>query len=253
MTATKTTQVARVAGRNGFSLISDDKFREIYSALLQSRMLGELLRPDSVYERWAGVEARTAAVVACLRAGDSVTATPRGVLASYLLNNALPSSGKTSHHPTRQLAAATGNALRHKLEKLGNVSVVFAAIGNGDQTREVFAAAAGYSLPVLYVLDSSAELGPASGNVPIIRVDAADAVAIYRVAHESIQRARKGGGPTIMECAPWPGDEVPPDPLAKLERYLAGKKIFSQSWKRRLEEKHRKAREGTLKRATQNG
>jgi TPP-dependent pyruvate/acetoin dehydrogenase alpha subunit len=33
-----------------------------------------------------------------------------------------------------------------------------------------------------------------------IPVDAGDAVAVYRVAHESIEKARRGAGPSLIEC-----------------------------------------------------
>jgi TPP-dependent pyruvate/acetoin dehydrogenase alpha subunit len=238
MTGLKTTQSASVAGKNGFSLISDEKFREIYGALLQCRMLDDRLRINAGYERWAGREAGAAGVIACLRSSDSITLTPRSLLASYLHEGSLALVRRGTSTATRQLAAATGDALRHKLENLGNIAVVFTSVEEPNRAREVFAAAAHQSLPVLYVLEGSAPLAEISGNLPVIRVDGCDAVAVYRVAHESIARAREGGGPTVMECAAWPGDTSPQDPLAKLERYLAEKKLFRQDWKQRLEKKY---------------
>ncbi len=72
----------------------------------------------------------------------------------------------------------------------------------------------------------------------MIRVDGSDAVALYRVAHESITRAREGGGATIMECV---ADVDAPDPLAMLEGYLAGKELFRNAWRRRLEKQNANA------------
>ena len=43
----------------------------------------------------------------------------------------------------------------------------------------------------------------AAHGVPGMPVDADDAVAIYRVAQESIGRARIGGGAALMECVPF--------------------------------------------------
>jgi Dehydrogenase E1 component len=253
MTGIKTTQAARVAGKNGFSLISDEKFRELYSALLQCKMLDSRLRAGKSYERWAGREACTAGVIACLRSGDSVTLTSRGLLAGYLQNDSLmPTRGMTSSS-TAPLAAATGDALRHRLEKLGNVAVIFAGAGDPDRMREIFAIAAGQSLPVLYVLESGAPLEEICGSLPVIRVDGSDAVAVYRVAHESISRAREGGGPTIIECALWPGEDRAQDSLAKLERCLSGKKLFRQDWKLRLEKKYGKILDEAVKASGANG
>src|SRR6185437_10774420 len=112
---------ARVAGKKGFSLISDEKFRELYALLLQCGMLDERLGPLRGYERWPRREAASAGVAACLRRGDTVTATPRGVLAGYLQNGSIHARAGAADEPMKHLAAAAGDALRHKLEKLGNV------------------------------------------------------------------------------------------------------------------------------------
>lgn len=239
MTGNKTIQSsARVAGKNGFSLITDDKFRELYAALLKCRMLDERLRTSAGYEQWAGREAASAGVVTCLRPGDSVVLTPHGLLAGYLLNNAIAHGRNAAIAPAAQLAAATADASRHRLEGLGNISVVFTKASDADQLRDTFASTARQLLPVLYVLEGSAQFVKMCGDVPVIRVDSCDAVAVYRVAHESIARARDRGGPTIIECVAWSADGEPHDPLGKLERYLADKKLFRQDWKLRLEKKY---------------
>ncbi len=40
-------------------------------------------------------------------------------------------------------------------------------------------------------------------DIPSIPVDGLDLAAVYRVAHESVLRARRGGGPTLIECKPY--------------------------------------------------
>lgn len=233
-----TAPAARVAGKKGFSLISDEKFRELYGALLMCRMLSERLPEDIYSEPWMGSEAASAGVVACLRPGDSITSSPRAALARYLHANKVKAAPAST--PVAQLTAGTAEALRHKLEKTGRVAVVFSESAEPERMREVFAAAAGNSLPVLYVFEADERLSGVGGVIPVIRVDAFDTVAVYRVAHESITRARDCGGPTVMECAAWPEDPHP-DPLAKLEHYLSDKKLFRGSWKRRLEKQYAKA------------
>ena len=78
--------------------------------------------------------------------------------------------------------------------------------------RKALPFAVKHELPVLFVV-----LPPARGarrlsrvcetanryGVPGIPVDADDAVALYRVAQESIGRARIGGGAALMECVPF--------------------------------------------------
>lgn len=238
MTSKQTTDAAQVAGKNGFSLISDEKFRELYSTLLQCTLLDNRLQTVRSYEHWSGAEAGTAGVVACLRPGDSITLTPHGLLAQYFQTGSVAQPRRAEPTAIAQLAAATGDALRHRLEKLGNIAAVFASRGDSAQMGEIFETATKHSLPVLYVFESGEWLAEISGAIPVMRVDGADAVAVYRVAHESIRRARDGGGPTIMECDAWLGESEPPPPLAKLENYLAGKNLFRHNWKQRLEKKY---------------
>ena len=237
MSHNKTTHAARVAGKNGFSLISDEQFRTMYALLLQCSLLDAQLRPCEGYTPWTGCCAGTAGVLACLRAGDSIAAAPRGALARYLHCGRLDLLAGNAISP---LATATGDALRHKLEQRGAVAVVFAEVPEPEEMRRIFRAAAQQSLPVLYVLEGGTPPPEACGNIPVMRVDADDTVAVYRVAFESILRAREGGGPTIVECAPWPGDPEA-DPLTRLEDYLKAKRLFRYDWKRRLEKKYGEA------------
>jgi len=244
MTATKTNGPPSVAGKKGFSLISDEKFRQLYAALLQCQLLGERLRATPGYDAWPGREASSAAVCACLRRGDTVVPTPRGVLARYLYNGSVDLTPR-SFGPTAQFSAANQAALLHKSERHGGVAVLFTRPARPASMRESFAAAAKRNLPVLYILQGSTPPGDICNGIPVIRADASDAVALYRVAYESITRARDGIGPTILECAAWPGDSQSPDPLLKLEHYLAGKKLFRPHWKRALEKKFSSAITGT--------
>jgi pyruvate dehydrogenase E1 component alpha subunit len=65
-------------------------------------------------------------------------------------------------------------------------------------------------------------------RLPILAVDGEDAVAVYRVMQESVIRARYGGGPAVIWAVTTP--PATPltrshQPLARLERYLAVRKI----------------------------
>ena len=235
MTGKQAKQLPALAGKRGFSLISDEKFRQLYAALLQCEMLDQCLRAVKSYKPWTGREAASAAVSACLRRGDSITPTPRGLLARYLHSGALALSASTS--PAKQLAAANQEAIRHKRQNSGSVAVVFAPVASASSLSKTFATAAAQYLPALYILEGATPPDEACHGIPVIRVDASDAVALYRVAYESITRAREGGGPTILECAAWFADSEPADPLRKLEHYLTQKKLFRPHWKRSLEKK----------------
>lgn len=249
MTKDKTRQSPALAGKRGFSLISDEKFRQLYAALLQCEMLDQRLRSTSGYEPWTGREAASAAVFACLRRGDSIAPTPRGLLAGYLHNGAL-AFANPSPRPAQQLATANQDALRHKLQCKGNVTAVFAPTAAPSSITKSLAYAAAQSLPLLYVLEGATPPAEACHGIPVIRVDAFDAVALYRVACESITRAREGGGPTILECAVWPDDTDSSDPLGKLEQYLAAKQLFRPHLRRQLEKKFGASLDAVVKAAT---
>ncbi len=66
---------------------------------------------------------------------------------------------------------------------------------------------------------------------PGIIVDGTDAVAVWRVAQESVHRARNGSGPTLVDCR----SDASRDPLEHMERYLKTRHLWDDQWKARLE------------------
>jgi pyruvate dehydrogenase E1 component alpha subunit len=62
-------------------------------------------------------------------------------------------------------------------------------------------------------------------------VESNDAVAVYRVSCEAIAHARKGDGPTLIECKCCQEG----DPLRNMETYLDRKGLFSEKFKRQVE------------------
>jgi TPP-dependent pyruvate/acetoin dehydrogenase alpha subunit len=171
-----------------------------------------------------------------------------------------------AHTPTfdTQLGIATGAALAYKLLKKPQivVALIDEASSRARAWNESLQIAAAHKLPVVYVVVS----GPVSKNasaqpkkavdftrkaerlgVPGIIVDGNDPIAIYRVAHEAIDHARSGGGPTLIDCKTrrWTrgtkGDRKghtheygQEDPISHLERYLAKRGLWSEEWKRSL-------------------
>jgi TPP-dependent pyruvate/acetoin dehydrogenase alpha subunit len=75
-------------------------------------------------------------------------------------------------------------------------------------------------------------------GVPAIAVDADDAVAIYRVAQESIGHARIGGGAALIECVPFvlagttatAKRNVANDAIAGLEQYMVQRGVVTKAW-----------------------
>jgi TPP-dependent pyruvate/acetoin dehydrogenase alpha subunit len=106
--------------------------------------------------------------------------------------------------------------------------------------------AAKQELPVLFVVLPAARGAAGTGRrlcetsqrygVPGIPVDTDDAVALYRVAQESIGRARIGGGAALMECVPFVLESASgnrngtPDGIAGLENYLLQRSVVTKIW-----------------------
>ncbi len=73
-------------------------------------------------------------------------------------------------------------------------------------------------------------------GVPAIPTDADDAVAIYRVAQESIGHARIGGGPALIECIPFAlhGSAArrvaTAEAITVLEQYMLPRKVVTRRW-----------------------
>ncbi|HEV2618935.1 MAG TPA: hypothetical protein VGU23_03240, partial [Acidobacteriaceae bacterium] len=73
-------------------------------------------------------------------------------------------------------------------------------------------------------------------GVPAIPTDARDAVALYRVAQESIGHARIGGGPALIVCIPCilPAGKArraaPADALTTLEQYMLPRHVITPGW-----------------------
>ena len=116
--------------------------------------------------------------------------------------------------------------------------------------HKVMATAAARRLPIVFVhyvqdegtFQPPSVLGKKKTNqavfhgVPAIAVDAADPVALYRVAYEAVTRARQGRGATLLECTtvpvvPSPASSAdsrtaqPNDPISAMETYLKSKGI----------------------------
>ena len=113
---------------------------------------------------------------------------------------------------------ATGGALSAKLRKKGQVVVSFFGEGavNSGSFHEAVNFGAVWDLPVVYVCENNLyatemAFSRATKNtsvasrgdaycLPGVEVDGQDVMAVHEVAKQAIHRARKGGGPTLIEC-----------------------------------------------------
>jgi pyruvate dehydrogenase E1 component alpha subunit len=113
---------------------------------------------------------------------------------------------------------AAGAALSAKLRGSGQVAVCFFGDGavNNGAFHEGINLAATWDLPVVYICENNlyatempfrkatrnthvASRGVAY-NIPGAEVDGQDVLAVYEKAGQAIERARQGGGPTLLEC-----------------------------------------------------
>jgi pyruvate dehydrogenase E1 component alpha subunit len=86
-----------------------------------------------------------------------------------------------------------------------------------------------------------------------IQVDGNDALAVYKTTHEAIEKARKGDGPTLIECFTYRmGDHSTSDdaaryrdpkeveewskkdPLDRMEKFLASKNLLDDAYKEKV-------------------
>jgi pyruvate dehydrogenase E1 component alpha subunit len=113
---------------------------------------------------------------------------------------------------------ATGAALTAKHNKRGQVAVCFFGDGAANQGtfHESLNLAGIWKLPVVYVAENNgyAESTPvtyhmscrdiaeraAGYGMPGVSVDGLDVFAVYEAAGEAIARARRGEGPSLIEC-----------------------------------------------------
>jgi len=113
---------------------------------------------------------------------------------------------------------AVGAALAAQYNKTDNVCVAFFGDGASNQgtVHEAMNFAAVFKLPAVFVaenngfgemtcqadhqcIESIAERAQGY-NIPGLSVDGNDVMAVYEAASESIERARRGKGPTVVEC-----------------------------------------------------
>ena len=132
-----------------------------------------------------------------------------------------------------RLPAALGAANALRVQGARRLVLTYVAADELSATtwRRVLGLAGEAELPVIFVVLPGSEAkrqgrlsDRAQGwGVPGMPVDAADAVALYRVMQESVLRARGGDGPALLECVRWrpAGQERSVDAIEAMRRLLA--------------------------------
>jgi TPP-dependent pyruvate/acetoin dehydrogenase alpha subunit len=288
--ANKATQAALAAATQSESrsLIRIEKLKQLYVAMLQCRLLEQRAPLRSPEQNWPVTQPkpirREATEIGCtidLRSRDAVTSPHGGWLSAILqrssLRTQLGGRQRSMQHfgeqSAEQLIASAAHAKSAK-----SVVVAFTDNGSPSTWQPLFKHARSQSLPIIFVerdslsgkwkglKGSMSKFRAEDFDFPGIPVDGHDVVAVYRVAHESIQRARRGCGPTLIQCEPYLLDNdavtvtknggrsgasggtrngsagagkkhldwTVKDPIEQMERYLMQKGLFQDSWKSRV-------------------
>ena len=116
------------------------------------------------------------------------------------------------------IPVATGAALSMKLQKQDRVVVCFFGDGasNTGNFHESLNMASAWKLPVVYVVENNLygmsvpfskvsalpdiAARAAAYDIPGVALDGMDPVTVYEAASAAVERARRGEGPTLIEC-----------------------------------------------------
>jgi TPP-dependent pyruvate/acetoin dehydrogenase alpha subunit len=232
-------------------LISNQQLTRLYVMLLRTRLLRERNRTKNLAASLVAREAIVTGTVTHLREGDTVMPLPgdrlaalgrghhlRRIMSSAPLPGILPSAPMAEV----RFAIAAGYAMARR----GTDEITLAFGGPGITSLEPLRPALSYAgqhkLGVVFVVETAAEadLSSARRTEPLglygIPVDGNDVIALYRVAQESIQRARRGSGPTLIDCKPWPlaaKQDGSTDPIRRLEQALERRGLAASALKKR--------------------
>ena len=212
------------------------------------------------------------------------------MMAAVLVKRNAPNAGKeTSHHMGipelniilttgligSQIPLASGTALAAKMKKTNQVTICF--FGDGAASRGDFHEginfASVFKLPVVFICENNlyAWTTPrslqmnvedvasrASGyGIPGAVVDGQDVLQVYEAVKEAVERARKGLGPTLLECKTYRfcnHSELSPtwedfrekeeidfwktrDPIQIMGKYLLDRGVFTESRRAETDQK----------------
>lgn len=190
----------------------------------------------------------------------------------------LPPEGKKIFPPAvpiaSQLLHATGAAWAEKMKGTDRASIVYfgdGATSEGD-FHEGLNFASVFNVPVIFFnqnngfaisvpmhkqMKAKTIAQKALGyDIEGIRIDGNDAFAVYLHTKKAVERARNGGGPTLIEAVTWrygahtTSDDPSKyrdqseteirrkttDPVLRLERFMKNENMWDEKWAKQLEE-----------------
>lgn len=272
MTAPKTGTPGNQTAAWENPLIPNKKLRALYTAMVELRMLEEFAasraprsRGKALHRIARGEEGCRVSTALDLKPGDLTsdstdrlaTAFLRGTKLSALLQSNQAKEGSAAPaNPNRlpslpdaparlHVAMGASLALKRQKQHLLTIAYVYSDELTLTQWKPVLRFAGAQVLPIIFVVQAGVarskgtmkpgQLSLASSvcGVPGIPVDAADPVALYRVAQESTLRARAGGGPVLIECVSFelPGRKAAPDdPILTMRQSLLHRGLVDETW-----------------------
>jgi hypothetical protein len=238
---------AAAHGKHGHSLISDAKFRQLFELALKLQLVSQQHGGDGA--GWLlDREAALAGVIADMRGND-------GVVATYATSVDEIARGQVAVRMDRRsfeerVIEALSDATGDRLRKTERITAIFFDESGSRVMQEARALAIAARLPVLFVdyarrerKSSAKSKKPAPLEYPSIPVHTRDVIAMYRVAHESIARARDGGGPTHIVSVEWQlmangagraAKTKAEDAVEHLEQWLIARGLPAQEWRREI-------------------
>ncbi|HEY2861546.1 MAG TPA: thiamine pyrophosphate-dependent enzyme [Terracidiphilus sp.] len=241
------------APKEEFSLIPHETLLALYRNLLQCRIKrAQGLRRSA--NAWP-FDAAAVAVAAKALSHDTVIANARNPVMEILrptsesgLRRVGP-NGISGLKFSFQLQAAIGSSLMDKTKKTGRISVIFAGGDSREAWTDSLETARAHRLPIVFVWNSgdektdhgrsrrrrnANEFEPGT-ELAHITADGNDVVAMYRVAHEAVDRARRDRGPTLIECVSFQiAGRKHQNAIANMESYLRGKGLLRRGLKQQL-------------------
>lgn len=212
----------------GFSLISNRKLLTLYASMVECRRIAESAGKLSRMGGFSllGHEAAAVGAAVDLLAEDTIAA------------DAWPEAAIEAINPSAVIAAKVAAATRSAIagKDAGKITVLFSTSKRALRPSWVrsLRLAAEHNLPILFVSiapETAASIPLAAVAIPAkrrgyafphISVDGNDVVAVFRVASEAITHARKGHGPTLIDCR----TTGPGDSLENMRKYLSGKGLY---------------------------
>jgi TPP-dependent pyruvate/acetoin dehydrogenase alpha subunit len=237
-------------------LISHARMRAMYRALVETRALSK----RGIFAK--GTEACWVGTAIDLKPGDLISQHDGPALVDHVLRVGTREAARAANAADvkrtqraldeeksaskafpgtafERVLCAVGQAMA--LRSIATKGVVMAYVGADElkaaEWKRVFASTAS-NLPLIFVClpGKQVDLDKAVGSAaPVISVDAGDVVALYRVAQESIGRARAEGGMAVIECV-----ATGIDPIKMMRAQLVKKGICTEAWVDGVEASFRK-------------